>query len=384
MKKGGIYYALTSLELWVMGDTLIPRKGEENGKMKTKIFVVLLLALALVGPAAVLAQQSRANNDDLVGPKLGPDLGFGPIGVDIDSLVKRMGPKMPKIKLSVQVLYDITPWSQIWVGTIKNLMKKYNINYQMFDARADSTVEAQQIDTAINMGVDGIIDYYVEPGAAVASINKAIDAGIYVVPVFPNRDSKAQISRAGTDVNIGEIVARRAVKDFAGQKMTVAIANWYQKYGILDERLEGYEKVLASAPNVTLLKNEYVLGKDADEFFNRTFDLLSRNSQINCILCSYGEAMVDCSVAVQKAGRKVAVYGVDIDQSICQKVKDGLIAGTQPYDARINAYMSLFTILRLINGDKNVQSWNDPYADLLITKENVDHYADVTFGVKLN
>jgi ABC-type sugar transport system substrate-binding protein len=351
--------------------------------MKSKIFIALLVAAALISPGAILAQKSSANNDDLVGPKLGPDLGFGPIGVDIDTLVKRMGPKIPQIKLSVQTLYNITPWSQLWINTTKDLLKKYNINYTLFDARADSTVEAQQIDTAINMGVNGIIDYYVEPSAAVASINKAIAAGIVVVPVFPNRDSKAQISRAGTDVGIGEMVARRAVKDFAGKKMVVAIENWYEKYGILDERLEGYETVLASAPNVTLLKNDYVLGKDPQDFFNRTFDLLSRNDEINCILCTYGEAMVDSSVAVQKAGRKVAVYGIDIDESICQKVKDGLIAGTHPYDARINAYMTLFTILRLINGDKNVQSWQDPYADLMITKENVDHYAEVTFGLKL-
>lgn len=79
----------------------------------------------------------------------------------------------------------------------------------------------------------------------------------------------------------------------------------------------------------------------------------------------------------------MTVYGPDIDESICQKIKDGQIAGTQPYDARINAYMSLFTMLRLINRDKNVQSWEDLYKDMIVAKENVDQYAEVTYGIKL-
>lgn len=354
-------------------------------KFLTTILLVAMIVTIIAGSTVIAAQKVDPNNDDLVGEGLGPDLGFGPIGVDIDTLVERMGDKIHDIKISLQMVQSFSPWAHLWYETMQKLGDNYGIDMILFDVMATgSTVEAQQMDSAVNMGVDGIILYYVDPIAAIPATNKAIDEGVYVVPTFAQPGSKATISRAGSDVEIGEAVAKKALKDFAGQKITVTLANLCRKYGILDERMEGFEKVLSTDPNVTLLKDSYILEEeDPQAFFNGAFDVLSRHEELDLILCSYGLPTVDVAMAIKKAGRKVAIYGVDIDEAMCQKIKNGEITGTQPYDARVNAYMSLFTMLRLINGDKNVPSWEDPYKNLIVTKENVDKYAWVSYGIKL-
>jgi len=357
-------------------------------KFLTTILLIAMMGTVIAGTIVAVAKTVDPNNDDLVGESLGPDLGFGPLGADIDTLIERMGDKIDDIKISLQTVQTFTPWGHLWYETIKGLGDKYGIDMVHFDVRAEggSTVEAQQMETAVNMGVDGIILYYVDPTAAIPAANKAIDAGVYVVPTFRMPDSKATVSRAGSDVEVGKIVAKQALKDHEGQSITVTIAGLCRYYGILDERMEGYENVMNAAPNATMLgRDSYILEEeDPQAFFSAAYDLLSRNEDINVILASYGQPMVDAAVAVKKAGRDVAVYGVDVDQNVCQMIKDGEIAGAHAYDARVNAYMSLFTILRLINGDENVPSWKDPYQNLIITKDNVEKYAKVSYGVDLD
>jgi ABC-type sugar transport system substrate-binding protein len=88
---------------------------------------------------------------------------------------------------------------------------------------------------------------------------------------------------------------------------------------------------------------------------------------------------------VQQSGKDVKVYGIDADLSMCQKIKDGEITGLFPYDAKANAYMCLFSALRLVNGDENVPdfSYAEQYATMWLTKDNVEEYAEKQFGESL-
>lgn len=325
------------------------------------------------------------NNDDLVGEGLGDDLGFGPVGYDMATLVERMGDKAHDALIAVQIQQLNEPWNQMWYDTLQMLAEKYDLNLIFNNAENDPTKEAAMMDAAVNQGADGIILFYFDPTSCVPAIDRAVEAGVPVVPCFPSPESKAPVTIGDSEVERGEFVAEQILKDFEGQEMVCVIANIPGQYGILDERIEGYENVLNAADNVTYYKELNILEDTADAWTQGTVDLLAAHEDVNCIIAAYGAPAVYCAAGVKQSGKDVNVYGIDADLSMCQKIKDGEITGLFPYDAKSNAYMCLFSILRLINGDENVPdfSYATQYAEMWLTQDNVEDYALIQFGEEL-
>lgn len=327
----------------------------------------------------------NSNNDDLVGVGLGDDFGFGPVGYDMKTLVERMGTKATESLIVVQMQQMNEPWNNMWYETLKMLQEKYGLNLQFNNADNDVTKEAAQMASAVDVGAAGILLFYIDPTACVPAIDAAVEAGVPVIPCFPSPESKATLTIGDSEVERGKFVAQQILKDFEGKQMTCVIANIPGQYGILDERIVGYEEVLRAAPNVTYLKDSNILEGSADDWTQGTIDLISSNEDVNCIIAAYGAPAVYCAAGVKQSGKDIKVYGIDADLSMCQKIKDGEITGLFPYDAKSNAYMCLFSMLRVINGDKNVPnfSYAPQYATMWLTKDNVEDYALKQFGEKL-
>lgn len=350
-------------------------------------------------PAAPAPSESAApaaaatpanNNEDLVGPGKGDDFGFGPVGYDMKTLVERMGDKAKNAKIFIQVQQFNEPWNTMWIDTMKELGQKYGLSLTINDAQNDVTKEAAQMDAAVNQGADGIILFYIDPTACIPAIDKAVDEGVPVIPCFPAPGSKQTLTIGDSEVERGKFVAEQILKDFEGKKMTAVIANIPGQYGILDDRIVGYEEVLNAAmakdpEHVEYIKKSNLLFDSADQWTQGTIDLLSSNEDVNCIIAAYGAPAVYCAAGVKQSGKDVAVYGIDADLSMCQKIKDGEITGLFPYDAKSNAYMCLFSMLRVINGDQNVPdfSYADQYATMWLEKDNVEDYAKKQFGETL-
>jgi ABC-type sugar transport system substrate-binding protein len=338
--------------------------------------------------AVASTSAANSNNDDLMGEGLGDDLGFGPVGYDMKTLVERMGDKAHKSLIAIQMQQMNEPWNQMFYDTLKSLGEKYSLNLIFNNAENDVTKEAAQMDSAVNQGAAGVILFYIDPTSCVPAIDKAVDAGVPVIPCFPAPESKASLTIGDSEVERGKFVAQQILKDFEGKKMTAVIANIPGQYGILDQRIEGFEAVLTEAEktgNVVYLKKNNLLENDADSWTQSTIDLIASNEDVNCIIAAYGAPAVYCAAGVKQSGKDVKVYGIDADLSMCQKIKDGEITGLFPYDAKSNAYMCLFSMLRLVNGDKNVPnfSYAKQYATMWLTKANVEDYAKKQFGEDL-
>jgi ribose transport system substrate-binding protein len=334
------------------------------------------------------ADTEDQNNDDLVGEGLGDDFGFGPVGYDMATLVERMGDKAHESLIAIQMQQVNEPWNQMFYDTLNMLGEKYDLNLIFNNAENDVTKEAAQMDAAVNQGAAGIILFYIDPTACVPAIDKAVDAGVPVIPCFPAPESKAPLTIGDSEVERGKFVAEQILKDFEGQKMTCVIANIPGQYGILDERIMGYEEVLYKAEesgSVEYLKDSNLLEDSADAWTQSTVDLLAANEDVNCIIAAYGAPAVYCAAGVKQSGKDVKVYGIDADLSMCQKIKDGEITGLFPYDAKANAYMCLFSMLRLVNGDQNVPDFEyaPQYATMWLTEDNVEDYALKQFGEEL-
>lgn len=353
-----------------------------------KILAAIAVAAMIVTIIAVCGSSESApteSNDDLVGEGLGMDLGYGPVGYDLDTLVKRMSKKIPDITIAIQIQQTDEPWNNLWLGTLKNLARKYGIKLMINDAQNDYVLEVQQMEAACNAGVDGIIIFPIDPTGAAPIIKKTLARGVPVVTTFPAPGLEGVVTQGFSDYELAKVLAERVLKDFKGKKITAVIANIKGRWGILDERVQGYEDVLSKASNVTLLKDSYILEDFAEAWTRGTIDLLSRNENVNVIMAAYGAPAIYCAAGVKQSGRKVNIYGFDVDLAIARLIKEGRITAMHPYDARVNAYCCLFSILRLINGDKNVQPFRpaEAYLKLIIDKNNVEEYALLAFGEKL-
>lgn len=361
---------------------------------------ILALALALAMSAAVVQSSYGAtkttftaaqikNNEDLIGPTKGVDLGYGPVGVDLATLVKRMGSKIKKITIDCQDQNLVDPWSRDEGLYCQALMKKYKIPYVFNNALGDSLKESQQMADAVTRGVSGILFYPVYEPQSVPSVNAAEAAGIPVVSMIPIYGSTQKVWAATSQVAYGVMLAKKiaAYYDKLGTKGTCVLSTLNFQFDALDKRVAGFMGEIGSHHSVFVKADQNVLALNAQEWLDKTVAMINKNPDVNCIFALYASpAEGALSAIAQTNAKNIALFTIDADQNILQAVKDGKIAGTHPQDARQAVINGAFQLLRLINGDKNVKPWVEPkayYSMWLSTPAEAIAYAKAT-GVTLN
>ena len=362
--------------------------------------LILALALVLVMSTAVVQSSYGAekkftaaqikNNEDLIGPTKGVNLGYGPVGVDLATLVKRMGPKIKKLLISCQNQNMIDPWSRDYGNYCQALMKQYKIPYIFNNALGDSLKESQQIQDSINRGVSGILFYPVYEPQSVPSVDAAEDAGIPVVSMIPIYGSKQKVWAATSQIAYGVMVAKKIAEYYKkkGTKGVCVLSNLNFQFDALDKRIAGFMGEIGAYSKYVFIKTDQnVLALNSQEWLDKTVAMINKNPDVNCIFALYASPAQGATSAIAQTNAKdIALFTIDADQNILQNLKDGKIAGTHPQDARQAVINGTFQLLRLLNGDKNVKPWVEPkfYYDMwLSTPAQAIAWAKAT-GVKLN
>lgn len=172
-----------------------------------------------------------------------------------------------------------------------------------------------------------------------------------------------------------------------GKKLNIVLSNLNMSFVTLDARIQGYEDVLtaASPDDVSYDPSLNIFTNEPAEFTNKAIALLNMDSDINCILTTFNVPTTYCLAGIKQTGRKdVSIYGIELDPTICQCIKDGDVEAMLWHSPQTNAYMCLFSALRLINGDKDVPDYTDPDSyNVLVTKDNVDDFTEKSFDMTL-
>jgi len=322
----------------------------------------------------------KPDNSDLIKEGVGTDFGFGPIGHDLEGLVKRMGAKAENLTIGISVNTQENDWMVEWVKSLKKMCEANGLECLVTDAQGKPEKQVEDLKSLQNQNVDGIILFPQEEKSLVQVLGQ-LEGKVPVVPTIPIADAKVP---AYIDVNQqlkGELGAKALEKEFEGSQGNILVFDLLGRVDFAINRIEGFKKYVEQTTNLKIVETQAY--GTAEEYLTATKNILSSREDINAIYSPYGVSMIAAAQALKQMNRPdIKIVGVDGDVNILGLLKDGWITGTNPQSPQQNGSIGLFTLLRLINGEE-VQSpvWEPAaYASLWATKEDAEEVSMKLWG----
>lgn len=215
-------------------------------------------------------------------------------------------------------------------GSVEAQVKARGYNYNVYDANQDAAAQADQIEQAVTLGVDGIIIEPVSVDGIVPAVRAAKAEGVAVVIVNQRiSDPSAADCYIGADAaTTGEILMRKVMEDIGGQGNVALLLGPMGSDGQVG-RSQGFANILADYPDV-----EVVFEDSADwqtepaltiteNWLNAGKDLAAIVSQNDGMAIGAAKAVADAQLVGE-----TLVYGIDATSEGLQAVLDGKLAAS--------------------------------------------------------
>ena len=202
---------------------------------------------------------------------------------------------------------------QAYLSGVENQAAALGVELRVFDSRQDAALQADMVDQAIALGVDGIVIQHGLTESMKDAAQRAVDAGIKVVAFDVNVENEAIPQIEQSDYLLGRMALDQAVSDHG--------TNWTAGYvyvpGIapLDRRDAAWKEVQAENPGI---KEAAVFGTldnpIANSVANQARAVLQANPSINVVFAPYDEFAKGVKIAVDEAGLTddIDIYSADV------------------------------------------------------------------------
>lgn len=212
---------------------------------------------------------------------------------------------------------------QAYLSGVERQAAALGVNLQVFDSRQDAALQADMVDQAIALGVDGIIIQHGLTESMRDAAQRAVDAGIKVVAFDVNVENPAipQIEQSDRDL------ARLALEAAIADNGTEWVAGYVYVPGIapLDRRDETWRAVKEANPGIQEVAMFGTLDNPiANSVANQARSVLSANPNIQVMFAPYDEFAKGVKIAVDEAGMtsQVSIYSADISTADIQLMRE--------------------------------------------------------------
>ncbi len=202
---------------------------------------------------------------------------------------------------------------QAYLSGVEKQAAALGVNLQVFDSRQDAALQADMVDQAIALGVDGIIIQHGLTESMQEAAQRAVDAGISVVAfdVDVENDAIPQIEQSDHDL------ARLSLDAALADNGNEFVAGYVYVAGIapLDRRNEVWEEVKAANPGIDEVAMFGTLDNPiANSVANQARSVLTANPNITVMFAPYDEFAKGVKIAVDEAGMtdQISIYAADI------------------------------------------------------------------------
>ncbi|MGG6893086.1 MULTISPECIES: substrate-binding domain-containing protein [Rhizobium] len=224
--------------------------------------------------------------------------------------------KAGNVKIALVRYLSTGDFFQSYLAGVEAQSKALGVQLQVFDSRQDAAVQADMVDQAIALGVQGIIIQHGLTESMKDAAQRAIDAGIKVVAFDVNVENAKIPQIEQSDRDLARLALEQAVKD-NGESFK---AGYVYVAGIapLDRRDETWKE----------FKKKYAGIKEAAQFgtmdnpiansvANQARSVVSANPDITVMFAPYDEFAKGVKIAVDEAGlsSNVKIYSADISTS---------------------------------------------------------------------
>lgn len=233
------------------------------------------------------------------------------------------------------------------------------------------------VETAVAQKADAIITQGLVPAAPVKT---AIDAGIPVLVVDSDILDTDRLAFFGKDVKKQAEVLYESVSKKIDENtpikasIQVAALNYQIAHDQIDAIEEVFGKHKGGFESVSITESKSDKMKATTEWEN-TFKAYP---DINVAINLAAEAGPACAKVVQEKGirDKVLVYGVDDTEETLDLIKDGSLDGTVVTSFYNYGYQAAYWLYQNITEGKKPENVVNDAGTIIVTKENVDTYAD--------
>ena len=201
--------------------------------------------------------------------------------------------------------------------------KALGIDLRIFPGRQDAAEERDQVQQAINLGVQGIIIDHGLPESLKDVAQQAVDAGIKVVAFDVNLDNPKIPQVEQSDHELAKAALDQALKD-NGASFNAGYV-YVAGFAPLDRRNEVWEEVKKANPGIVEkarwgVVNDTTAASTADQ----TKAALQANSDITVVFAPYDEFARGVKLAANEIGvaDKLKIYSADISTADIQEITE--------------------------------------------------------------
>ncbi|MDR3514516.1 MAG: substrate-binding domain-containing protein [Azospirillaceae bacterium] len=205
---------------------------------------------------------------------------------------------------------------------MKSVADKNHVNLLTANTSNQISKEVQVVDTYTARKVDAIVITYLDPAAAsIPAVKAANDKGIKIVSFNNTLAADFPVSTVQSDNLLlgggsGKAAAEFIKKNYAGKKeIKVGIINYKaQLPPESNARQDGFWNEIKDIPGVTLVAE--ASSPVAEEAIKKATDILTAHPDLDLMYACNSGGTVGTVLAVKNAGKKVPVFGIDLDKQI--------------------------------------------------------------------
>lgn len=202
---------------------------------------------------------------------------------------------------------------QAYLSGVESQAAALGVELRVFDSRQDAALQADMVDQAIALGVDGIVIQHGLTESMKDAAQRAVDAGIKVVAFDVNVENAAIPQIEQSDYLLGRLALDQAIEDHG----TSWTAGYVYVPGIapLDRRHVAWEETKAANPGITETARFGTLDNPiANSIANQARAVLQANPDINVVFAPYDEFAKGVKIAVDEAGLTddIDIYSADV------------------------------------------------------------------------
>ncbi|WP_422370625.1 substrate-binding domain-containing protein [Hoeflea sp.] len=217
------------------------------------------------------------------------------------------------VKIALVRYLSTGDFFQAYLSGVEAQSKALGVDLRVFDSRQDAALQADMVDQAIALGVDGIIIQHGLTESMKEAAQRAVDAGIKVVAFDVNVENDAIPQIEQSDYLLGKLALEQAIADNG----TEWKAGYVYVPGIapLDRRHVAWEEVKEANPGIVEAAQMGTLDNPiANSNANQARSVLQANPDISVFFAPYDEFAKGVKIAVDEAGlsQDVKIYSADV------------------------------------------------------------------------
>ncbi|WP_102108403.1 substrate-binding domain-containing protein [Oceaniglobus roseus] len=267
-----------------------------------------------------------------------------------------------EVKIALVRYLSTGDFFQAYLSGVEAQAKALGVDLRVLDSRQDAALQADMVDQAIALGVDGIIIQHGLTESMKEVAQRAVDAGIKVVAFDVNVENDAIPQIEQSDYQLGKLALEQAIEDNgdsfkAGYVYVPGIAP-------LDRRDVAWKEVKEAHPGIEEVAQFGTLDNPiANSVANQARSVLQANPNITVMFAPYDEFAKGVKIAVDEAGlsQDIKIYSADISTADISAMRepDSAWAATVATNPAVVGEVSVRTLAMMLAGE-------DPGAQVIV------------------